>query len=95
MTKTLTNKLIPKHRLYSPKMQEEPDLQQHGNAFNNIITDLVRLWMKINEDDKAIIFLFSLLGSYNHLVTYGKENISLGVITAIFFVSFSKETKRR
>lgn len=76
MSKTLINKMFAKQRLYSLKMQEGFDLIQHGNIFNNIITDLVRLQAKIDDEDKET-------GSYDPLVatfTYKKNIIILDVI---------------
>ena len=84
MSKSLTNKLYLKQRLYGLKMQEGSDLAQHVNVFNQIITDLVRLDVKIEDEDRAMILLCSLLSSYEHLVTtltYGKETIKVEEIT--------------
>ena len=75
MSKSLANKLYLKQRLYGLKMQEGSNLAQHINIFNQIITDLVRVDVKIEDEDKAIILLCSLPPSYEHLVTtliYGK-----------------------
>ena len=75
MSKSLTNKLYLKQRLYGLKMQEGSNLAQHVNIFNQIITDLVRVDVKIEDEDKVIILLYSLPPSYEHLVTtltYGK-----------------------
>lgn len=78
------NKLFATHRLYSLKIQEGYDLKQYINFFNCIITSMTRLGMKINDKDKTIILLCSLLYYYDHLVTtltYEKYIISLNVIT--------------
>ena len=75
MSKSLTNKLYFKQRLYGLKMQEGLNLAQHINIFNQIITDLIRVDVKIEDEDKTIILLCSLPPSYEHLVTvltYGK-----------------------
>ncbi|KAL0301484.1 UNVERIFIED_CONTAM: hypothetical protein Sradi_6425200 [Sesamum radiatum] len=59
-------------------MQEGSDLAQRVNVFNQIITNLARLDVSIEDEDRAIILLCSLLFSYEHLVTtltYGKEMI--------------------
>ena len=84
MSKLLTNKLYHKQRLYGLKMQEGLNLAQHVNIFNQIIIDLVRVNVKIEDKDKAIILLCSSLPSYEHLVitlTYGKKSIGLEEIT--------------
>lgn len=69
-------------------MQEESNLQQHVNVFNTIIINLVCLGVKIDDKDKTIILMCSLLGSYDHLVitlANRKYTISLDVISAILF----------
>lgn len=84
------NKLFAKQQLYNLKMQEGSDLQQHLNVFNNIITDLVRLGMMIDDKDKEIILLCLLPCSYDRYLvtnlTYGKCIISLDVIFATHFL---------
>ena len=69
MSKSLTYKLYIKKRLYGLKMQEGLNLAQHVNIFNQIITYLIRVDVKIEDEDKAIILLCSLPPSYKHLVT--------------------------
>lgn len=81
------NKLFAKQWLYNLKMSERSNLNQHVNVFNDIITDQVRLVVKIDNEDKKIILFFSLLDSYDHLMitlTYMKYTINLEVITATF-----------
>ena len=75
MSKSLMNKLYLNQRLYGLKMQEGSNLAQHVNIFNQIFTNLVRVDVKIEDEDKVIILLCSLPPSYEHLVTtltYGK-----------------------
>ncbi|KAL0368146.1 UNVERIFIED_CONTAM: hypothetical protein Scaly_1033500 [Sesamum calycinum] len=57
-------------------MQEGSDLVEHMNVFNQIITDLARLDVSIEDENRAMILLCSLSFSYEHLVTtltYMKE----------------------
>ncbi|KAL0349826.1 UNVERIFIED_CONTAM: Retrovirus-related Pol polyprotein from transposon TNT 1-94 [Sesamum radiatum] len=72
--------------LKSPsEMQEGSNLAQHVNVFNQIITDLARLDVNIEDEDRAMILLCSLPFSYEHPVTtltYGKETIKIDEITA-------------
>lgn len=79
MLKSLTNKLYLMQKLYGLKMQEGADLQQHVNAFNQIISDLARLDVNVEDKDKTCI----LLCSYKNLVTtltYEKDSITLEAI---------------
>ncbi|KAK4431088.1 Retrovirus-related Pol polyprotein from transposon TNT 1-94 [Sesamum alatum] len=65
--------------------KEGADLAQHVNIFNQIITNLARLDVSIEDEDRAMILLCSLPFSYEHLVTtltYGKETIKVDEITA-------------
>lgn len=96
MSKTLMNKSFTKQWLCSLKMHEGSDLQQHVNVFNNIIIDLVRLWVKIDDEDKIIILLFLLPSSYDHLMTthtYEKDISNLNFITGAL-LSHSRRRQR-
>lgn len=88
------NKLFTKQRLCSLKIEKGFDLQQHVNVFNNIIIDLVRIKVLIDNKDKEIILLCSLLDSYDYLVTtltYEKDTIILDVI----IVTLLSQSQRR
>ncbi|KAK4431134.1 hypothetical protein Salat_0875500 [Sesamum alatum] len=50
ISKSITNKLHLKQRLYGLKMQEGADLAQHVNVFNQIITDLARLDVSVEDE---------------------------------------------
>ena len=50
-------------------MQEGSDLAEHINVLNQLIADLGKVDVKIDEKGRAIILLCSLPGSYEHLVT--------------------------
>ncbi|KAE8685445.1 hypothetical protein F3Y22_tig00111098pilonHSYRG00167 [Hibiscus syriacus] len=54
-------------RLYGLKMQDDHDLAQHVNVFNQIVSDLARLDVKIEDKDRAMILLCSLPPSYEHM----------------------------
>jgi hypothetical protein len=86
MSKSLTNKLYLKQRLYGLKMADGSDLSQHINVFNQIIDDLKRVDVKFKDEDKALILLNSLPTSstYENLVTtltWGKETLKLEDVT--------------
>jgi hypothetical protein len=78
MSKSLTNKLYLKQRLYGLKMAEGSYLSQHIYVFNQIIDDLKRVDVKFEDEDKALMLLNSLPSSstYENLVTtltWGKK----------------------
>ncbi|CAA0806530.1 Probable prolyl 4-hydroxylase 11 [Striga hermonthica] len=96
MSKTLTTKLYLKQRLYGLKMQEGTDLGQHVNIFNQVVTDLASLEVKIEDEDKAMILLCSLPPSYEHMVTtltYGKETIKNEEITSALLAHNQRKQK--
>ena len=71
MSKSLTNKLYLKQKLYGLKMTKGSDLSQHLNMFNQIISDLMRVDVKFEDEDKTLMLLNSLPASptYEILVT--------------------------
>ena len=87
MSKSLSNKLYLNQKLYGLKMMEGSDLSQHLNVFNQIINDLMRVDVKFEDEDKALMLLNSLLVSstYESLVTtlmWDKETLDLEEITS-------------
>jgi len=80
MTKSFSNKLFMKKQLYSLRMKEDMPILQYLNAFNRILSDLLALEVKLEEEDKSVVLLSSLPSSYDHLATtimYGKETLKL------------------
>ena len=53
MFKSLTNKLYLKQKLYGLKMTKGADLRQHINTFKQIISDMLRIDIKFENEDKA------------------------------------------
>ena len=87
MSKSLTNKLYLKQKLYGLKMMEGLDLSQHLNVFNQIISNLMHVEVTLEDEDKALMLLNSLSASpmYENLVTtliWGKETLDLEEITS-------------
>lgn len=60
MTKSLTNKLYLKHRLFMLRMSEGTSIKSHLDEFNSIITDLRSIDVNIEEEDEALLLLCSL-----------------------------------
>jgi len=80
MTRSLSNKLFIKKQLYNLRMKEGTSILQYVNAFNRILSDLLTLEVKLEEEDKTLLLFSSLSSSYDHLVTtimYGKEILKL------------------
>ena len=80
MTKSLSNKFFMKKQLYSLRMKKCSPILQHLNTFNRILSDLLALEIKLEEEHKALLLLSSLPSSYEHLaatIMYGKETSEL------------------
>ena len=61
-------------------MKKGTPILQHLNAFNRILSDLLALEVKLEEEDKALLLLSSLPLSNDHLATtimYDKETLEL------------------
>ena len=95
MTKNLSNKLYFKTQLYGLYMNEGITMLEHLNFFNKIISELLPIDVKIDEEDKALILLSSLPQSYDHIVTimlYGKKTLILKEVTSTLL---SNEIRKR
>jgi len=66
MTKSLVKKIRLKERLSTFRMAEATLVQKHLNDFNSIIVDLESLDLKVEDEDKEILLVVSLLLSYKH-----------------------------
>ena len=58
MTKSLTNRLYLKQRLYTLRMTEGTPIQNHLDEFNKVIMDLKSMDNKIDDEDRTLILLF-------------------------------------
>jgi len=66
-------------------MNEGTTLLEHLNFFNKVINELLAVDVKIDEEDKALILLSSLIRSYDHIITTmlcGKKTLILEEITS-------------
>nr|GEY18995.1 hypothetical protein [Tanacetum cinerariifolium] len=68
MTKSLTNKLLLKQRLFSLRMKEGSTLKDHLDVLNLILMDLKNVEVKIDDEDAALILLVSLPPSFENFV---------------------------
>uniref|UniRef100_A0A2N9EUJ4 CCHC-type domain-containing protein n=1 Tax=Fagus sylvatica TaxID=28930 RepID=A0A2N9EUJ4_FAGSY len=96
MSKSLTNKLHLKQNLYGLKMTKGADLRQHINTFKQIISDMLRIDIKFEDEDKAMMLLTSLPASYEHLVTillFGKETLELEEVSGALLDHYQRKHK--
>ena len=88
MTKSLTNKLLLKQRLFSLRMQSGTPLRNHLENLNSILLDLRNLDVKIDDEDAALILLVSLPNSYGNFVesfVVGKDSLTLEEVKAALY----------
>ena len=64
MTRTLTNKISLKERLYKFSMTEGTPIRNHLDDFNSMLIDLESMDVKIEDEGKTILLLVSLPFSY-------------------------------
>ena len=50
-------------------MEEGGDVMEHLNEFNRCVNDLLRVEVKYEEDDKALLLLWSLSSPFKHFRT--------------------------
>ena len=98
MTKSFFNKLYLKKQLYRLRMKERTVVLEHLNFFNKDINELLDIDVKIDEEDKALIFLSSLSQSYDHIITtmlYGKKTLMLeDVMSTLLSDEIRKKTNQ-
>src|SRR3954463_5789586 len=97
MGKTLSNKLFLKDQLYNLRMEEGDDLMEHLNVFNHCINDLLRVEVKYEEEDKALLLLRSLPTSFKHFRTtlmFGKKTLRFEEVVQdiISYVNMNKSS---
>lgn len=68
-SKSLLNRILLKNRLYSLKMKEGAKVSEHLNTFNDILSQLESIGVKMDDEDKAVTLLCTLPDSYDNLVT--------------------------
>ena len=76
-------------------MKEETAVLDYLSFFNKVISELLTVDVKINEEDKALILLSSFPQSYDHIFTtmlHGKETIILEEVTSTLL---SNEIRKR
>ena len=67
--KNLSNKLFLNIKIYDLKMEEGTDVREHLSVFNRLISDLLRVDAKFDDEDKSLLLLKSLPNSFEHFVT--------------------------
>ena len=66
--KSLVNKLFFYKKLFSLRMGDGDSVTEHMNAFNTIVTQLISIEVKMDEEDSCITLFYSLPNSWDNLV---------------------------
>ena len=78
-TRVLPNRIYLKEHLYGFKIEESKPIDDALDEFNKLVLDLKSLYIKVKDEDKAIILLNSLPKSLKHFketLKYGKDAIT-------------------
>ena len=68
-SKSLVNKLFLRKKLYHLRMEDGDSVTDHLNVFNTLVSQLVHVDIKMEEEDKCITLLCSLLDLWDNLVS--------------------------
>ena len=80
LKKTLSSRLFLKTRFFNLKMHDSQKLQEHLDDFNKLCLDLENIDVKYDDEDKALVLLYSLPKSYDNFVDIlqlGRDKLSL------------------
>lgn len=84
-----------KRRLYTFSIKEGVAIKDHFDEFNKLILDLENVNIDLEDEDRALILLSSLLYSYEHFVhtlLYGRQTLTLKDVKSALE---SKDLKKR
>ncbi|KAF5181301.1 Retrovirus-related pol polyprotein from transposon tnt 1-94 [Thalictrum thalictroides] len=85
MTKSLSNWLYRKQQLYRLRMTKGTSINDHLSVFNSMISELVQVGVKLEDEDQAHLLLNSMPPSYERIITtllYGKETLELDEVVS-------------
>ena len=78
--KGISNRLYLKEQFHMLHMNEGTKISDHLSILNSIVSELEAIGVKIDDEDKALRFIWSLPPSYEHMkpiLMYRKETINL------------------
>ena len=93
--RTWVNKLGLRRRLYSLKLKEGDGVQEHIRQMTEIFEELAVISDPVNEEDRVVHLLASLLESYNMLVTALKANANVPQMAVVIERLLHEEKKQK
>jgi len=87
-----------KKRLFGLRIVAEAHFNQHLDEFNKVMMELDSLEVKIEEKDKALLFLASLASSFDNITTtllFGKWTFGLDEVVAALLTNETRRGKNR
>ncbi|KAI6682021.1 hypothetical protein NL676_035902 [Syzygium grande] len=66
--KTMSNKIFLRRQLYSLKMKKGSFFQEHLNRFNTLLSKLISIGVKIEDDEKVTLLLCSMPDTCDSLI---------------------------
>ena len=96
LTKSIESRLQLKSKLYGFRMKKGCSVNEHLNCYTKLLTDLVNVDVEIDEEDKAIILLNSLLVEEyeTFILTFINDSQSLNY-HEVSFALVNYETRRK
>eukprot|EP00253_Pinus_taeda_P036371 PITA_36371 len=94
-SKSLVNKLFLWKTLYNLRMKDGDSVTEHLNTFNNVVSQLLSVDIKISDEDKQIFLLCSLPYSWDSLVIAIGSNATALQFDEIVSSLLTKEMRRK
>ena len=69
MTKSLTNKIFLKRKLYTLRMTDGSKIHDHLNTFNDLVCQLTSVDAKLDDEKRETTFFCTFPYSWDHLIT--------------------------
>ena len=90
--------LYIKKKLYRFTYTPGMSMNDHVSSFNEILADLLNLDEKFEDEDKALLFLNSLPGEYDHLTNnllHGKDIVTFDAVCSALYNSEIRKKDRK
>ncbi|KAH9688524.1 Integrase catalytic domain-containing protein [Citrus sinensis] len=98
MKKSLENRLYMKKKLYRFTYTHGMSMNDHVNSFNKILTNLLNLDERFEDEDKVLLLLNFLPDEYDNLTTTlhrGKDNVTFDAVCSALYNSETKKKCRK